>query len=232
MTWEAKRLEELVEVEREIEPSSERTERGWQRLRAAVAQGASGAIPIGTSKTLTLSAWFAGKWMASGVVLFVLAGGSFYGIEHHATVPAPTTSALVVRPRAEASPALASTSAASVEIDQPLPVSSAGRSRRSGGGGASARGFEQELALIKAAKTELDAGHSAAALDLLSQHARAYPRGVFAGEREALRALGSCAAGDSASRKKLGTAFIRAYPSSPMVDRVRRACGLDPESSR
>ena len=137
-----------------------------------------------------------------------------------ATVPRPAASAAEPPPSAEA-----------VEIEEPVPTLPAARGRRAGGGGAPGS-FEQELALIKAAKAELDAGRAAAALDLVSQHARLFPQGVFAGEREALRALGTCGAGDSATGRKLGVAFIRAYPTSPLVDRVRRACGLDEQLSR
>ena len=226
-------LKELVELEREAEPLPERTERGWQRLSATVAKGGSGTLVLGASKTLKLSAWYAGKWAALGGIGLVLGGASYVALEHRAPAPLPVASAAsgATLPRPAASAAGPPPSADPVEIEQPATPVPAARGRRAGGGGAPGS-FEQELALIKAAKAELDAGRSAAALDLVNQHARLYPRGVFAGEREALRALGTCGGGDSATGRKLGVAFIRAYPTSPLVDRVRRACGLDPELSR
>jgi hypothetical protein len=221
-------LKELVELERQVESSPERTERGWQRLSAAVAQGGSGTLALGTSKTLKLSAWYASKWIIAGGFGLALAGGSFIGLEHRAPMPVGSVASPATLPRSAASAVAPLPSAELEEIVQPVPAVPAARGRRAGGGD----GFEQELALIKAAKAELDAGRAAAALDLVNQHARLFPRGVFAGEREALRALGSCGAGDSATSRKLGAAFIRAYPTSPLVDRVRRACGLEGELSR
>jgi len=47
--------------------------------------------------------------------------------------------------------------------------------------------FAAELRLIKAAKNELDAGRAHLASIWLAEHARLYPHGVFAKEREALR---------------------------------------------
>jgi RNA polymerase sigma-70 factor (ECF subfamily) len=223
-------LKELVELEREDEPSPERTERGWQRLSAAVAKGGSGTLVLGASKTLKLSAWYGSKWAVIGGIGLCLGGGSYVALEHRVPSPlpvAPVKSGATL-PRPAASAAEPPQSAQVPELQEPATPVPAARGRRAGGGGAPGS-FEQELALIKAAKAELDAGRAAAALDLVNQHARLFPRGVFAGEREALRALGTCGAGDGAAGRKLGLAFIRAYPTSPLVDRVRRVCGLDDE---
>jgi len=225
-------LKELVELEREAEPLPERTERGWQRLSAAVAKGGSGTLVLGASRTLKLSAWYGGKWAVIGGIGLALGGASYAAFAERAPPPLVASIASgAALPRLAASATEPSPSIEPVEIEAPAAPVPTARGRRAGGGGAPGS-FEHELALIKAAKAELDAGRAAAALDLVNQHARLYPRGVFAGEREALRALGSCGTGDSAIGRKLGVAFIRAYPTSPLVDRVRRACGLDPELAR
>ncbi len=223
-------LKELVELERRAEPSPERTERGWQRLSSAVAEGGSGTLVLGASKTLELSAWYASKWAVIGGIGLVLGGGSYIALAERvpSALPVASASSGATLHRPAASAAEPPASAEAVEVDEPAPPVPAARGRRAVGGGAPGS-FEQELALIKAAKAELDAGRAAAALDLVNQHARLFPRGVFAGEREALRALGTCGAGDGAAGRKLGVAFIRAYPTSPLVDRVRRVCGLDDE---
>ena len=59
---------------------------------------------------------------------------------------------------------------------------------------------------------------------LLNQHARLFASGVFAGEREAMRLLATCPTAASVQRSALVNSFIRAYPRSPYVDRVKRAC--------
>jgi len=86
--------------------------------------------------------------------------------------------------------------------------------------------FEEELALIKRAKSDLDSGQAASALRRLNDHAARFPRGVFASEREALRILAQCTSGASASSRSLAERFVRTHPRSPLVDRVTRACGL------
>jgi outer membrane protein assembly factor BamD (BamD/ComL family) len=87
--------------------------------------------------------------------------------------------------------------------------------------------FDAELALIKRAKAELDAGRPSAALALLSEHGRRFPRGTFAGEREALLILALCTSGRLSQGRSLARRFAAAHPRSPLVDRVRRACDLE-----
>ena len=65
------------------------------------------------------------------------------------------------------------------------------------GAAASVSTFDAELTLIMGAKVNLDSGRGAAALAQLDEHARHYPSGVFAGEREALRILALCSSGRS-----------------------------------
>ena len=90
--------------------------------------------------------------------------------------------------------------------------------------------FEQELRLIKMARQRLDSGQAKQAVALLNQHARLFPSGVFAGEREALRLLATCPAAASAQRSTLVTSFICAYPGSPYIDRVKRASQSNTEN--
>lgn len=91
----------------------------------------------------------------------------------------------------------------------------------------SASSFDAELALIRQAKGELDAGRTESALALLRSHARQYPRGVFAGEREALRVLVMCRGSSASEGRELARRFMRQRPQSPLVDRLRRACHLE-----
>jgi len=93
--------------------------------------------------------------------------------------------------------------------------------------------FEEELALIKRAKSDLDAGRAASALRHLNEHGARFPRGVFASEREALRILAQCSAGASVQSRAAAERFVRSHPRSPLVDRVSRACGLQkPEMAK
>ena len=87
--------------------------------------------------------------------------------------------------------------------------------------------FSVELALLKRAKRQLDSGNTAAGLRALRQHEARFPRGVFATERDALRAISECASGSRELGRVLGERFVRVRSRSPVVDRVRRVCGLE-----
>ena len=90
--------------------------------------------------------------------------------------------------------------------------------------------LDAELRLITAAKSELDRGRPHLATAWLDDHARRFPGGVFATDREALRVLVSC----SQSRNlALAEAFAARHPGSAMVERLLRACGkLEPASPK
>jgi hypothetical protein len=96
----------------------------------------------------------------------------------------------------------------------------------------SSNAFDQELSLIKAAKRAFDQGDDGTGLSLLAEHSRRFPHGVFAGEREALRVLARCSKDQSSSARKLAEAFMRSYPSSPMIDRIAKACRVEIDQNR
>ena len=64
-------------------------------------------------------------------------------------------------------------------------------------------------------------GRSACALSLLDAHARVFPDGVLAEERDAERALALAALGRTAEARTAATAFLRKYPASLLGARLR-----------
>lgn len=85
-----------------------------------------------------------------------------------------------------------------------------------------------ELALIEKARTAIDRGRAGAALGALSTHRREFPKGAFLEEAAALRATALCEssktdAGKTDAAKKATAAFLRRYPNSVHVSRVK-AC--------
>jgi hypothetical protein len=72
------------------------------------------------------------------------------------------------------------------------------------------------------------AGQPACALSLLDAHARTYPEGVLAQEREAERALALADLGRIPEARLAATAFLRKHPASPLGVRLRHHIpGLD-----
>jgi hypothetical protein len=251
-------LAELVGFERQVERGSRRTEDGWQRLQSSLAVGtAPGQVEISSEPLLKLVR--TGRFVrVLGVAALGLVGAAAWvalrNTAHQAAVPrsgAPSTSMAIVAdytptnapappagfasesvtepPGASNSLLHAGVLASSAALAKPSPI--AAESRTPAPAAATSRNtFEQELRLIKAARESVDQGQIATATSLLNQHARLFPSGVFADEREALRALAACHTAKPGQRAALAARFGRAYPASPYGERVKRACKAPPEN--
>lgn len=80
-----------------------------------------------------------------------------------------------------------------------------------------------ERELIAAAWRALAKGSPEKARTHAEAHARRFPRGMLAPEREAVHAIAACRDA-TAPRPELADAFARAHPKSPLAARVREAC--------
>ncbi len=81
-----------------------------------------------------------------------------------------------------------------------------------------------EVALLEQAQHALEAKHGERALALLDEHARTYPNGALAEERDAARVLALCETGRDDEAHAEADAFVVAHPRSPLAARVRAAC--------
>lgn len=82
----------------------------------------------------------------------------------------------------------------------------------------------EETRLVRGAETALRQGNSAEALALLAEHARRFPQGVLAEEREGERAIATCTSASPEARAAAAARFRRAHPGSAMLPRVAAAC--------
>lgn len=82
----------------------------------------------------------------------------------------------------------------------------------------------EENRLLGRARAALIAESPEQALTLLREHARRFPDGVLAQERQALRAVALCEAGHEGEGTKAARAFLRAHPQAALARRVRSAC--------
>lgn len=60
------------------------------------------------------------------------------------------------------------------------------------------------------------------ALKLASEHARKFPRGVLAEEREALRVRSLASAGQTAEARRAAAAFAERFPRSVLLSRIQK----------
>ena len=82
----------------------------------------------------------------------------------------------------------------------------------------------EEMALLKQAKLALSRGEPKRALTLLDEHADRFPRGVLLQERQALRVVALCDAGDRTRGREAADRFSREHPKAALAERVRAAC--------
>ncbi|PCC68861.1 hypothetical protein SAMN02745121_07610 [Nannocystis exedens] len=81
-----------------------------------------------------------------------------------------------------------------------------------------------EMALLQEARAALRGGQPETALALLDRHAESFAGGSMTEERQALRVLALCAAGEVARGADEAAAFLRAHPRSTYAARVAAAC--------
>jgi hypothetical protein len=226
-------LSALFDAERLEAPPRESVERGLAELRASLAAGVSplpvarGPLHFGVPSVL--------KWLAGGLVSGVMVGAGWalgpFAPEPASPRPAPPPAETartvplprVAAPTAEgpvAPPPPAPLEPRSSVAPAPRPIASAEIEPDST--------FAEELRLISLAKQEHDGGRAHLAEVWLDEHARRFPHGVFASERDALRVLVGCRSGSESSRDR-ARAFVTANPRSPLVDRIGRACHLNGE---
>ena len=83
----------------------------------------------------------------------------------------------------------------------------------------------EEAALVGRIDAALRAGDAATALSLAADHARKFPHGTLAPEREGARVVARCMTGDKIAARAGAEAFLNAHPRSPMRARILAACG-------
>lgn len=144
----------------------------------------------------------------------------------HLAIPSPARTAAPAAPESPSSPAAVVPSA-------PDPVASAATPDREPrpAGSAATPGpdvdpLAEEAALLGRAQSALAAGRHAEALAVLDEHARRFPSGVLAHEREAARWLALCGSGRGDAARGPVSAFLAEHPGSPLAARLRAACGL------
>ncbi len=201
---------------------------------AAAEPRAAAAMPRAAAAVLVLKS----SALSLGIA-FAALGTLHVGAKVLADPPAepPTIAAAHEEPVEEAAPAapavvpVASPSAVPVAADTPAPVAATVTPtppRRSEPGArapvAPPDDLAAELASFEDARTAMQRGEHERALALLEAHARSYPKGTFAEERDAYATMCRCALGRGDRAAGIAR-FDAAHPGSSHRDRVSRACG-------
>lgn len=219
-------LTRLFDAERAARPPGGELQRGLARLLGDVARGVAPLPVAATSLKFGLS--LASKWLAVGFVAGI--GGAAATAEiwktNPATVPSAHSQAVLQVSAVSARPAPATLSVPIAATAAPAAVKTRAVERTAPSASSAeaplaAAHLDEEMRLIAVAKRELELGKPQLASAWLSEHAARFPNGVFASDREALRILIRCG-----ERKdpQLAERFLTQHPSSPIAERLLRAC--------
>lgn len=89
----------------------------------------------------------------------------------------------------------------------------------------------EEASLLRAAHASLASNDGTGAMRSLDEHARRFPHGALAEERDAARVMALCAQGRASEARASASAFVSANPRSPFAAQVRRSCAVKEPSA-
>jgi hypothetical protein len=222
------KAEELVKAGREaLRPSEADRKRVFHALLPQLGGGlgAGGVNAPSTAPAAPAAASGVAVKVATAIaVIGVAGGGLFLALQKEPPsarplAPAPVASASALKPRIEQAPETppaALPRAESAEKRAPVPSSRPADS------------LAEEVAILSEASAALHGGRPAAALKLLDEHRKKFPRGALGQERTSARIQALCALGRTKEAQADLARLARAAPNSPHVARARKACGSGP----
>jgi hypothetical protein len=192
--------------------------RALERARAALVS--AGPADRGASPVAASRAW---PWLrvaaAAAVFLALVAAGAFAAFRsgvaaQHEVAPSPTARVVPVvhggaREQRPASPPVVTQPIS--ETERPAPPA---RSRES---------YAAELRLLQRAQATYAGGNFAGALVVLTGHARRFPKGRLAEERDALRVRALVGSGRTPEARRAAAAFAHRFPRSVLLPRLEEA---------
>lgn len=193
-----------------------------QVATAAVHAGATGVVSATKLSASTLALWLAsgaavGTLVASPAVVWRLQSTPSV-VPSHATAPLPPPRE-PVNPPAPVVPQAPVARPAEIAKEEPKSPAEAAPS-------AATPSLADETRLLEMAQRELAARRPSAALSLLDEHSRRFSRGALAEEQTLARILALCALDRTEDARRAASAFLTAWPSSPLVPRLRASCAL------
>jgi len=227
----------ILDLTREARTPNERDRRRVDRaLSASLGLAAISGVATANGATAAKSAATAllFKWTAGAAVVASAVTAAYFGLNSSSdgdgAAMAPTLAALQPAPTASPPPEKV------VEAPVPAPVpdktanvESAAKPapRRAPDKAQRADTLNEELDLLHEAQAAWRNRNPTAALSLLAQHRKSYPKSALGPEREALRVLSLCAAGRTQEAKDVARRSFRDGSRSPFRTAVDESCIKD-----
>ena len=232
-------LERLIRAQRNVKWASGDVTSNWTELDRAVRSGRK-AIPIAIAP-LTFGLFpLIAKASVLALAVGVSAGATVWAYEATenpaASMPIASATRSAVASHAPRVPSARDDIAeqeppageAALAVTEPAGPPGAPRASASA---EATRAFEQdsieeELALLRHAKQQLDRGDFGGAHTDLREHARRFPSGIVADERHALELLVECSVAKGTAPQSRVEHFISTHPRSIHRAAIARACGV------
>jgi hypothetical protein len=214
-------LETMLERGRAIRPLPDVVRaRALARARATIAQGAEAApAPVAAPPARTH-----GRRIALAAAFTLLIGGAgavaaIHGgvLERFRPAPAPIPRTRIDPPRPQSPPAVAKE-----EEPESLPKRIEKHRARPP---TAQESYAAELGLLHRAHVAYASRDFSSALVLVAEHARRFPNGRLAEEREALRVRSLAGSGRTADARRAVAAFATRFPRSVLLPRLQDAAG-------
>jgi len=216
-------LEALLERGRVIPPLPDVVRaRAIARARATTAKG----IPAEPTPTVAMPTHGHGRrvaWAAAAFALMIAGAGAVAAIRTgvlERIYPAPPLDPPAGSVARAASPPPLVPPAAAVEPD-PIPTTTERRWPRR----LPTESYAAELHLLHRAQVAYASRDFSSALVLVADHARRFPNGRLAEEREALRVRSLASSGRRDDARRAATAFAARFPRSVLLPRLQEAAG-------
>lgn len=226
-------MEELLDRAREVRPVSPLV-----RARVVSRARASSKLPFHPVEAPTAANTpFPTRALVGVAFALGVAGAAFAFSErwHERQIDAPSVASTSgVKAAASAVPQLPVPSAPNSEapIAAPAPEPTASELPRLPRAGSLQANYAAELELMRQAHSAYAQGNFGTALGLVGKHARTFPRGLLAEEREALRVRSLAGAGRNAEARRAATAFAARFPRSVLLTRIQDFAATNTEPNR
>ena len=212
-------LETLLERGRAIRPLPDVVRaRALARARATIAKGAEAPAPAAANPARSMGRRIA---LAAAFTLLIGGAGAVAAIrggmlERSRPAPAPVAPAARVAPPRPQIPAAVTPEPEST----PKPIEKRHAARPT-----AQESYAAELVLLHRAHVAYASRDFSSALVLVAEHARRFPNGRLAEEREALRVRSLAGSGRTADARRAVAAFATRFPRSVLLPRLQETAG-------
>jgi hypothetical protein len=190
--------------------------RALERARAAMM---TSPAPAGRAARVAVSAGW--PWLrvaaAAAVFLALVAAGAVAAFRGR--VPFPTELAPSSTPRVP--PAVRAVAPAPRPVSPPVVLETTGETERPARAARPRESYAAELRLLQRAQAAYAGGDFADAMGVLAEHARRFPKGRLAEERDALRVRALVGAGRTPEARRAAAAFANRFPRSVLLPRLK-----------